>query len=167
LPQLIKFFAETTIIGAGSTTLRYKHKAIRRLENVAAHLLIPQLESSLRYLLIQWGVITSMLTGDMIQDEYPLTKIIYMPELNEILGKDLTFDLQGLLVDRHGFNVRNKIAHGMLSFDEFFYPEESYLWWATLRLCHMFKHVQDVRLKPIKNRLRIGIWKIEASELLI
>jgi hypothetical protein len=111
---------------------------------VAAHLLIPQLENSLRYLLIQQGIITSMLNDELIQDEYPLTKIISLSESKEVLGEDVAFDLQGVLVDRFGFNLRNRLAHGMINFDEFFLSSEaSYLWWITLRLCCKFKEEQE------------------------
>jgi hypothetical protein len=116
---------------------------------IALHLLIPQLENSLRYLLTQRGIITSMLTDELVQDEYPLTTIIYFTDLKEILGEDLTFDLQGVLVDRFGFNLRNRVAHGLINFDEFFLSSEaSYLWWIALRLCCMFKDGQERRNSP-------------------
>ena len=102
---------------------------------VAAHLLIPQLESSIRYLLTQWGVIPSSLDSEGIQAEYTLSKIIYFPEMKEILGEDITFDLQGLLVEPAGSNIRNLMAHGLIAHDQFFSEPIVYLWWLTLRLC--------------------------------
>ncbi|KAB2902378.1 MAG: DUF4209 domain-containing protein [Anaerolineae bacterium] len=104
---------------------------------VAAHLLIPQIEGSIRYLLVQKGVITSGLDNDLIQDEYPLNKIIYLPELKEILGEDIVFDLQGLLVERYGSNIRNLAAHGLMLSEEFFSMQIVYLWWLTYRLCYL------------------------------
>lgn len=102
---------------------------------VAAHLLVPQLEASVRYLLTQQGTITSKLDSEALQEERSLNKTLYLPQMQEILGVDIVFDLQGLLVDRFGSNLRNRIAHGLMNQSAFFTWQVSYLWWLTLRLC--------------------------------
>lgn len=104
---------------------------------VAAHLLIPQIENSIRYLLHQCGVITSKNTSQGIQDEYDLNTTLYLIELENIIGKDLCFDLQGLLVNRFGTNLRNRMAHGLIDYNGFFSSHSCYLWWLTLRLCFL------------------------------
>lgn len=101
----------------------------------ALHLLIPQIENSLRYVLYQNQVITSNYDKDGIQNEYPLGKLVCLPEVKQMFGEDFAFDLQTLLVSRFGSNLRNRIAHGLLSYDQFFSLQASYLWWLTLRLC--------------------------------
>jgi hypothetical protein len=58
-----------------------------------------------------------------------------MPELGRVLGDDLVFELRGLLVERHGSNFRNLLAHGLLDQDAFYSGESIYLWWLTLHLC--------------------------------
>jgi hypothetical protein len=62
---------------------------------VASHILLPQLENSLRHILEQHGDIVSGLDKDQIQNEYTLNKILYTHRtgLQEILGEDLLFDL--------------------------------------------------------------------------
>ena len=104
---------------------------------VASHILIPQLENSVRYILEQQGHIVSGLDKDRIQDEYALNKILYTykVELQEILGSDLLFDLQGLLIERFGSNLRNLVAHGLLDGSAFTSRQMVYLWWLILRLC--------------------------------
>lgn len=102
---------------------------------VAVHLLIPQLEHSIRHVLAGRGVITSGLDARGIQDERNLNTLLYLPAMRPIFGDDITLDLQGLLVERHGSNLRNRLAHGLLHHDEFFSPRVLYLWWLTLRLC--------------------------------
>jgi Domain of unknown function (DUF4209) len=102
---------------------------------VAAHILIPQIENSIRYLLIKQDVITSGLDAQGIQDERSLNTTLYLPETINILTEDITFDLQGLLVERSGSNLRNRMAHGLIDQNGFFQPEVVYLWWLTLRLC--------------------------------
>jgi hypothetical protein len=104
---------------------------------VATHLLAPQLENSIRYLLSQEDTIVSKLTSQGIQDERDLNTLFkeYRTELIALFGKDLAFDLEGLLVEHFGSNLRNEIAHGLMSYDKFISLQSSYLWWLTLRLC--------------------------------
>ena len=105
----------------------------------AAHLLVPQVENSVRYILEQRGVITSGLDDEGIQDERDLNRTLRLPEfaepLKEVLGEDLLFDLRGLLIERYGSNLRNDLAHGLLDYYALFTPPCVYLWWLTLRLC--------------------------------
>lgn len=103
---------------------------------LATHLLVPQIENSIRYLLQQRGVITSGLNSQGIQEEYDLNKLLYkVPEVEELFGKDLLFDLQGLLVDRFGSNLRNLLAHGILNSYEVQSLKAVYVWGVVLRLC--------------------------------
>ncbi|MEG4987547.1 DUF4209 domain-containing protein [Microcoleus sp. BR0-C5] len=104
---------------------------------IAAHLLIPQLENSLRHILKQKGSIASNLTSTMIQDEYTLNKVLDVPDLKQILNENTIFTLKGLLVERMGSNLRNEICHGLFSHNQFFTPQLAYLWWLTLYLCLM------------------------------
>lgn len=102
---------------------------------IVAHLLIPQLENSLRHILKQKGSIASNLTSAMIQDEYTLNKVLDVPDLKQILNENTIFTLKGLLVERMGSNLRNEICHGLFSHNQFFTPQLAYLWWLTLYLC--------------------------------
>ena len=102
---------------------------------VAAHLLIPQFENSIRHVLTQHGVITSGIDPRGIQDEHNLNKTLYLQEIHDIFGEDITFDLRGLLIERFGANLRNRMAHGLMSHDVFYSVPVVYLWWLILRLC--------------------------------
>ena len=102
---------------------------------VAAHLLIPQLENSVRYLLNQQGIITSTLDDKGIQNERDLNTLLYSEEVQTIFSEDILFDLQSLLIHRFGSNLRNRMAHGLIDYDGFITLEVSYLWWLTLYLC--------------------------------
>ncbi len=106
---------------------------------VAAHLLIPQIEHSLRCLVKNRGKITSWLDKG-IQDEYIMSVLFdkHEAELKEILGEDIAFELIGLL-NRKGFgsNLRNLMAHGLMSSNDFYTAPVIYLWWLTLRLCFL------------------------------
>jgi len=104
----------------------------------STHILIPQIENSVRYLLWKRGAITSGLNDKGIQNEHYLTSTLYprnYPEITSIFDEDTLFDLQGLLVEHSGSNLRNRMAHGLINDNGFFSPLMSYLWWLTLRLC--------------------------------
>ena len=114
---------------------------------VSTHLLVPQVENSLRHLLQSHGHITSGLDNEGIQDEYTLQKVLYTykTQLESILGEDLFFDLQGLLVERFGTNLRNLVAHGLMVDRQFTLKQTLYLWWLTLRMCCLpiYTHIED------------------------
>jgi hypothetical protein len=97
---------------------------------VAAHLLVPQLENSIRHLLIRQGHIVSNLDDNGIQDEFDLNRIFYdfWDKLVDLFGEDIAFDLRGLLIERFGANLRNEEAHGLMDYDSFFSPQISYMW---------------------------------------
>ncbi|WP_191556434.1 DUF4209 domain-containing protein [Metabacillus idriensis] len=105
----------------------------------STHLLIPQIEHSIRYILSNEGEIVSSIDSDGIQEEKNLNSLLSIPKLNEIFGEDLVFDLQGLLIDKHGINLRNNISHGLNNFNDFFSSASIYLWWLTLKLCVSYK----------------------------
>lgn len=100
---------------------------------IAASLLIPQLENSLRHLLKQHGSIASK--PDVIQDDYLLNQVLYSSDLEEVLTEDIIFIIKGLLVERMGANIRNEICHGLFDYNQFFKPQITYIWWLTLYLC--------------------------------
>jgi hypothetical protein len=102
---------------------------------VSTHLLIPQIEHSIRYILEQGGCIVSGLDDQGVQDEHNINVLIRRPELIEIFGEDIVFDLKGLLVHRFGTNLRNHMAHGLIEYNGFFTEDNTYLWWLTLHLC--------------------------------
>jgi hypothetical protein len=101
---------------------------------ITAHLLIPQIENSIRHLLTMQGVVVSGFDQG-IQDERSLNTTLYKTETLELFGEDIVFDLQGLLVERFGSNLRNQMAHGLMNHSEFYSGQVIYLWWLVLRLC--------------------------------
>ena len=106
----------------------------------ATHILIPQIENSVRYILSNRGAITSGIDNknNGIQKEDNLNSTLYpskYPQITSIFDEDTLFDLQGLLIEHSGSNLRNRMAHGLISDDDFSSSTFSYLWWLTLRLC--------------------------------
>lgn len=101
----------------------------------STHVLIPQIENSIRYIMEQRGLITSGLDDKGIQNEHNLNSTLYRPEITSIFDENTLFDLKCLLVERAGSNLRNLMAHGRINDNGFGSPLMSYIWWLTLRLC--------------------------------
>jgi hypothetical protein len=104
---------------------------------VSTNLLIPQIENSIRLHLEAIGAITSGFDSLWRQNEFDLNTALRMPELKQIYDDDLIFDLQGLLIEHHGSNLRNEMAHGLLDDNQLGTDVAMYLWALTLRLCFM------------------------------
>ena len=51
----------------------------------------------------------------------------------KVLGRNDVYELRGLLTDRTYGNLRNRVAHGLMSTGEFFQAAPVYLWWLCLR----------------------------------
>jgi hypothetical protein len=101
--------------------------------SVAAHMLVPQVENSIRLLLEQAGAVTTTLTSNRLQNEKDLNQLLLEPKAIDLFGEPLLFDLRALLTEKSGANLRNELAHGLFSdgaAEEFF----AYFWWMTLRL---------------------------------
>jgi hypothetical protein len=101
---------------------------------VAAHLLIPQLENSIRTILNRHGVLTSKIDNGIEREMY-LQELLPMPEFKRIFTEDLAFELRGLLVEQISSNLRHGLSHGLFDHDVFYSTEVLYFWWVVLWLC--------------------------------
>jgi hypothetical protein len=102
---------------------------------VAMNLLVPQIEAAVRHVFQQHGVITSTLDAEGIQQEKDLNTLLWLPEMEQIFGPDITFDLRGILIERFGHNLRNESAHGLMPEYAFYQEASVYLWWLLMHLC--------------------------------
>jgi hypothetical protein len=98
------------------------------------HLLVPQIENSIRYVLNQNGVFTTTLRNG-IQKEKDINDLLPSVEVKDVLGEDLVFDLRGILIERFGHNLRNESAHGLMPEGAFYDASSVYLWWLLLHIC--------------------------------
>jgi hypothetical protein len=105
--------------------------------DVAAHLLVPQFEPSIRHVLTLAGHVTSKLDAKLIQEQRLLGTLLSMPETVEIFGDDLIFELRGILCERLGYDLRNRLAHGFMHTAEFYNVDTINMWWLAIRLLHL------------------------------
>ena len=111
------------------------HAGIHKDFLISTHLLIPQLENSVREIIYNSGGVASGFDKLGIQDEQNLNKLLFREDVIQYFGENIAFDLQGLLVERSGSNLRNISAHGLCDHDSFYSFDNIYLWWLVLRIC--------------------------------
>lgn len=103
---------------------------------VASHLLIPQIENSIRQILLQRGDVNPVkVTAAGIDEQKTFSALLALPETGETFGADLVFSLRAVLDHRLGPNLRNGLAHGLLPPGAFMTPDAGYVWWLVLHLC--------------------------------
>ncbi len=102
--------------------------------DIAAHFLVPQIEESIRHVLRSAGHVTSKLDAKLIQEQRLLGTLLTLPETIDILGKDHVFELRGILCEKFGFDLRNRLAHGFVSYSDCWGADVLNLWWLVIRL---------------------------------
>ena len=100
----------------------------------AIHLLCPQMEHMVRLRLKVVGAQTTTLSQDGIETENGLGTLMEMPEVENALGPNLTFEIKALFCSPFGPNLRNEVAHGLLSVDNCRSAASVYAWWLGMRL---------------------------------
>lgn len=104
--------------------------------DVAAHLLVPQIEESIRFVLKGRGIVTSKLDSKLIQEQRLLGTLLSLPETIEMFGEDHIFELRGLLCEKFGYDLRNQLAHGFLTYQGCWSDAVINVWWLVIRfLC--------------------------------
>ena len=86
---------------------------------VAAHLLIPQIEDGIRNLMEATGSPILRQGRDGSFQLKLLDELLREQHLSEILGDDAVFYLRILLTDPRGWNLRNRVSHGLLDHGSF------------------------------------------------
>lgn len=112
---------------------------------ISSHLLIPQIEHSVRHALKQNRIKTTTLEADGIETENGLSTLLKDPLIESIFGEDLAFDMKALLVEPIGGNLRNEVAHGLAEYNDLMSYNGVYLWWLWLKL--IFNSVHFERLE--------------------
>ncbi|MCJ1709416.1 DUF4209 domain-containing protein [Microbacterium sp. VKM Ac-2923] len=130
-------------ITAGSSTVPLDH--IRQFArglyygytgdfSTAAQLLTLQIEHFVRHHLQNAGVFTTTRTVEGIENEKGLSSLLESEKIDEIFGADLAYELRVLYLDATGPNLRNEVAHGLLTDATSEGAESLYAWWLALRI---------------------------------
>lgn len=103
------------------------------------HLIIPQLENSVRYVFSLNKFITTSVQQTGIQRERDLNQLLEDENAEKIFGKDLLWEMKTLLVEQNGPNMRNRLCHGLMTANEINSEYSIYLIWLTAFLLFCFK----------------------------
>lgn len=114
----------------------------------APHILVPQVENSLRYVLKHAGINTSSMQSDMTQENRTLSVMLGKDRavLEKLFGPAITFEIENLFAFEGGPSLRHQIAHGLLSAGACQSYDAIYSCWFIFRLCclPLFRHWQQV-----------------------
>lgn len=114
----------------------------------ALHILVPQLENSLRYVLKQAAIDTSSMQSDMTQENRTLSVMLGKDRaaLEKIFGPAITLEIENLFDFEGGPSLRHQFAHGLLSAGACHSHDAIYACWFIFRLCclPLFRHWQQV-----------------------
>ena len=102
----------------------------------ALHILVPQLENSLRHILKLAGVEPSAIQSDMTQESRTLSVMLDKERepLERTLGPAIVFEIENLFDFRGGPAVRHQVAHGLVSAAECYNTDSIYACWFIFRL---------------------------------
>jgi len=107
-------------------------------------ILVPHIENYLRHILDESG------HEVMTRDKHGLDNFIQMgkilsdrrQDLEMLMDTDIVRELRVLFLDQNGPDIRNRIAHGLMSHDDFFAHASIYAWWFIFHLT----------ICPVRNR---------------
>ena len=113
--------------------------------------LMPQVENAIREMAKTLDILTDKSDNKGIQEYLSLGSIINKLEDSELLEEDLIFNLRLFYAGEFGYDMRNNVAHGLLSDDELDCSIQSMaVWWYTLRLCCDYSSDFNKRLSEEK-----------------
>ncbi len=103
----------------------------------ALHILVPQLENSLRYVLKQTGKESSYIRSNMIQEDMTLSSLLKneRQSLEDIFGPAIVCVIENLFDFSGGPRIRNQLAHGLISDQECYSGYGIYACWFIFHLC--------------------------------
>ena len=102
----------------------------------ALHILVPQLEHSLRHMLQQTGVDTSKIKVGMTQENLTLSVMLdkMREPMEKILGPAIVFEIENLFTFDGGPAIRHQLAHGLISSNECYSTDCIYACWFIFHL---------------------------------
>ena len=102
----------------------------------ALHILVPQLEHSLRHILKQAGVEPSAIQPNMTQINRTLSVMLDKERepLEGLLGADIVFEIENLFDFEGGPALRHQLAHGLITAAQCYSTDSIYACWFMFRL---------------------------------
>jgi hypothetical protein len=112
---------------------------------VAGHLISIQFEAVVRHVVEAAGGATSNFDSQGLQPEKTLIQLLKADGAKKAFGEAGVFELEDLLVDQLGTNLRNEVAHGLRDDGSLFDSDVLYVWWSLLRYCVLTSALVEAR----------------------
>ena len=100
----------------------------------AIYLLAPQVEHIIRTYLKNNFDVDTMTTIDGEQSEKGLSTLMKDDVINQAFDANFAFEIKTLFCEKTGPNLRNNVAHGLLSDDRAESDFVIYAWWLALKI---------------------------------
>lgn len=110
------------------------HSGLRGDFLTACHLLVPQIENSLRHLLEIRAEEPTALHANNEQERDGLKSLLENPEIIRIFGIDGIIHLRTVLIDKRYPGLRHSVAHGFVNSNYFYGTGAIYTWWLIFRI---------------------------------
>ena len=117
----------------------------------ALSILVPQVENSVRELALECGEPVYNLNEDGIEEIKTMHAVLELEGVKEHLDEDFLLALKTVFCSKFGFNMRNDIAHGLLSDKQFQSYQALYTWWFVFKICYMF-----CGRSQVENRIKVN-----------
>ncbi|MEJ1229854.1 MAG: DUF4209 domain-containing protein [Galbitalea sp.] len=135
----------------------------------ALHLLVPQVENLVRFHLNQAGVATTRIDPlTHVESEVGLSALMELDEVLPIFGEDVVFEIRALMCGPIGPNLRNEVAHGLVSDSMAASVHSLYVWWFCFRLVYLLfwnglrdAGSTDVPAAPKRKQIRLAATAIQ------
>lgn len=98
------------------------------------HLIIPQIENSVRLLFEKCGFKTTSALMSGVQRERDLNELLKDTNAEKIFGKNLVWEMRSQLIEQSGPNLRNRVCHGLMGLDDIDSTSCNYLLWLVIYL---------------------------------
>jgi len=102
--------------------------------STAVHLVAPQIEKIVRSLIKIEGGHTTTIDSDGIEHENGLSTLLSMDEAKVVLGENVLFELKAVFSESVGPNLRNEVAHGLMTDGVAYSVTPVYAWWVLVRM---------------------------------
>ena len=100
----------------------------------ALYILAPQFENFIRTILKHHNICTIVRDDEGNENEKGLSTLVQNSKLEQILGKDIVFEIKTCFCDPYGPNIRNNVAHGLDGFQRCNSACYVYAWWFILKV---------------------------------
>ncbi len=98
------------------------------------HLIIPQIENSVRLIFAMNKLKVTSVSSDGVQEERDLNQLLSDPNAEGIFDKDLIWEMRSILTEKCGPNLRNRVCHGLIDSQDINNSSSLFLLWLIIYL---------------------------------